>query len=604
MKIFFRIKSGFKGLYKWMMRHKFIALIMIALIIAAGYFGIRAMGSQNQGEINYTTAVVEKGTLITTVSGTGQIAVSNQADIKPQVSGDVIYVGVKNGDEVKSGTLLFKIDASDAEKAVRDAETSLETAKLDLQQLSDPPDELTLLKAENDLLSAKESIEKNKESILDTYEDGFNDVASAFLDLPTIITDMDNVLYGQDLADNEPDVSGGNDNVHALINSVLSQYIDERIDFITFTGKAEEDYSSARQKYDANLKSYRLVSRYSDQVTIDALLDETIQTVRAMSEAVNSEINMLDYWVDFRTRKGLRVFSDVTTLQTELKSYISKTNSYLSSILSVQKTIQNTKDAVVSAERSIKEKELSMEDLKAGADASDIRAKEIAVQQKEDSLIDAKKGLDNCYVRAPFDGVIIEVDASKGDSVSSGTVLASIITKQKLTEITLNEVDVSQLALGQKATITLDAIEDLTLTGEVVDIDTLGTVSQGVVSYDVKIALDTQEDKIKPNMSVSAEIITNIKQGALLVPNSAVKYQGEQQYVEVMSSDGTVQRQTIVVGLSNDTMTEIVSGLQEGDKVVIQSATASSSGSSQSGGTFNSSSGGAPGGENIMRMMR
>ncbi|MBU1045910.1 efflux RND transporter periplasmic adaptor subunit [Patescibacteria group bacterium] len=597
MKIFFRAKS----LYKWMMRHKFIAIIIIAILVLAGYFGIRTMSSQNQGEISYTTAIVEKGTLITTVSGTGQIAVSNQADIKPRVSGDIVSVSVKNGDEVKAGTLLFKIDTSDAEKAVRDAETSLETAKLDLQELSNPPDELTLLKAENDLLSTKESIPKDEENILNAYEDGFNDVANVFLDLPTIITDTENVLYGQELADNEPDVSGGNDNVHGLINSIPSQYIDERTEFLTFTDKAEEAYSAVRQKYDDNLSSYRAANRLSDQETIDALLDETIQTIRAMSETIKSEINMLDYWVDFRTKKGLRIFSDVTAYQTELKSYISKVNSHLSTLLSVQRSIQSAKDTIVSAERSIKEKELSLENLKAGADALEIRAKEIAVQQKKDALTDAKKTLDNCYVRAPFDGIIIEANASKGQSVSSGTVLASIITKQKLAEITLNEVDVSQLALGQKATITLDAIEEMTLTGEVADIDTLGTVSQGVVSYDVKIALDTQEDKIKPNMSISAEIMTNIKQGVLLVPNSAVKYQGEQQYVEIMSSDGTISRKAVEAGLSNDTMTEITSGLNEGDEVIIQTSASSSNNSST--GTSNGFSAGAGGGE-MMRIMR
>jgi len=337
-----------------------------------------------------------------------------------------------------------KIDTADAEKAVRDAEISLETAKLEMLELLDSPDELELLKAENDLLSAKKSI------------------------------------------------------------------------------------------------------------------------------------------------------------ITALKSYVSKTNSHLSLVLSAQRGIEDTKDAVVNAQRSIEEKELSLEDLRAGADALTIRAKEITIQQKEDGLIDAKEEMDNHYIRAPFGGVMASVEASIGDSVSSGTALATIITEQKVAEITLNEVNVSQLKLGQKATITLDAIDDLMLTGEVVDIDTLGTVSQGVVSYDVKIVLDTQEDRIKPNMSVSAEIITNIKQNALLISNSAIKYQGEQQYIEVMSSDGIISKKSVIAGLSNDTMTEILSGVQEGEMVVM----ASSSGASTAKTSNNDSFGGVPGGGGIMRIMR
>lgn len=166
----------------------------------------------------------------------------------------------------------------------------------------------------------------------------------------------------------------------------------------------------------------------------------------------------------------------------------------------------------------------------------------------------------------------------KGDPVSASTILATLVTKQKIAEISLNEVDITKIKVGQKTTLTFDAIPDLTITGQVAEIDTVGTVTQGVVTYAVKISFDTQDDRVKPGMSISASIITDIKQDALLAPNSAVKQQGDAAYVEIFAGETQAPRQqTVQTGLSNDTMTEITSGLNEGDRVVTQTITQTTS---------------------------
>ncbi|MBI5230151.1 MAG: HlyD family efflux transporter periplasmic adaptor subunit, partial [Candidatus Magasanikbacteria bacterium] len=182
----------------------------------------------------------------------------------------------------------------------------------------------------------------------------------------------------------------------------------------------------------------------------------------------------------------------------------------------------------------------------------------------------------------------------KGDSLSLNGVAATLVTTQQMAQISLNEVDVAKIKAGDKVTLTFDAVPDLQMTGEVADIDTLGTVSQGVVTYNIKIVFDTQDDRVKPGMSVSAAIITNMKQDALFMPNSAVKSQGGAWYVEmldgytpttnltsVMKSTGVTsptppRQQTVEVGISNDTSTEIIAGLKEGDVVIIRTITPAS----------------------------
>jgi len=377
---------------------------------------------------------------------------------------------------------------------------------------------------------------------------------------------------------------------------------------------AEDDYKTAREKYDENFENYKNTSRYSDEDVIVALLDETLETSKAIAEAVKSEVNILDYLVDCRSEQDLPIFYKVTEYQTNLKSYTSQTNSYLLNLLSTQRTIEDKKETksnaeqditemdqnnpldLAAAERNIEEKEESLARLKAGPDEFDIRAKNIAIQQKKDALLSAQQNLADYYIRAPFDGIVAEVNIRKGESSSSASI--TLATKQKIAEITLNEIDVAKIEIGQKVNITFDAIDGLNITGKVAEVDTLGAVSQGVVTYNVKIAFDTQDERVKSGMSISAEIITKAKQGVLLVPNSAVKYQDNVQFVEIMENN--IPRLKLVeIGISNDTMSEVVEGLQEGDQIVTQTISAGSAQNKQTGSKLPGF-----GGQQMMKIMR
>ena len=155
--------------------------------------------------------------------------------------------------------------------------------------------------------------------------------------------------------------------------------------------------------------------------------------------------------------------------------------------------------------------------------------------------------------------------------------------------------------MGDKAILTFDAVDGLSIAGQVTEIDTIGTVSQGVVSYNVKITFATQDSRIKPGMSVSANVITETKQNVLTVPNSAVKTKSGNYYVLVLgqkedltsssANQGFVSavaplQKTVQIGVADDTNTEIISGLSEGDQVVVRTisgTTAAAAASSTSG---------------------
>ena len=140
--------------------------------------------------------------------------------------------------------------------------------------------------------------------------------------------------------------------------------------------------------------------------------------------------------------------------------------------------------------------------------------------------------------------------------------------------------------VGQKASLTFDAVDGLTMTGKVSEVDAIGSASQGVVNYTVKIVFDTQDERVKSGMSANAVIIIDTKMDALVVPSSSVKTSDGITYVEVPSekesfagvaastlSNGVVLANSIIkqqveIGSSSDSLTEIVNGLEEVDKII------------------------------------
>lgn len=178
------------------------------------------------------------------------------------------------------------------------------------------------------------------------------------------------------------------------------------------------------------------------------------------------------------------------------------------------------------AELSLRSAEIKMEQTKKlnNSQTKDDRlirqAQEISVTQSANKLADAKENLSDYYIRALFDGIITGLSVSSGDSVSRSDVLASIITKDIQAKVALNEVDAARVKVGDKATLAFDALPETSVTGRVIKINTIGTVSQGVVTYNAEISLETQPELLKPGMNVSVNIITDVKRDVVLVPEA------------------------------------------------------------------------------------
>ncbi len=526
-----------KPITNWVVAHRALAAIIALVVIGGGYYSyIKYKGTA--AATQYVTQVAEKGTLVVSVSGTGQISALNQIDVKPEGSGRIISIPVTAGQYVYAGQILGRLDTQDASKAVRDAAVNLDSAKL----------QLTILK-------------ESSANISKLVSDGYNDISNTFLDLPTVIAGLNDALHDKTIV--------------SYLNLVDPADKDSMQPLVT---AAENSYQSARTSYDAAFQSYQQLSRADSQDKIVAFMQETSDTSTKIADAVKNATNVLDYVNDYYTQHGKTLFPAYATLITKYKSNLSNYTSIINPHIT---TLTSDISSISNAPLNIASQELSL-------------------RQRENTLADANDALANYIIRAPFSGTIASIMPKVGDTASPGSAFATIISSGRYATISLNEVDISKVKIGQKATLTFDAIDGLSLTGKVIEMDSIGTVSQGVVTYNVKIGLDASDSRVLPGMSVSAAVITNVRQDVVLVPNGAVKSQNNESYVEVvdtansaLSPSGTssqletgtivTKRVTVQKGAANDTMTEIVSGLNAGDTVVVRSVSASAQTTQTSG---------------------
>ncbi|MCH3963884.1 MAG: efflux RND transporter periplasmic adaptor subunit [Clostridium sp.] len=185
-------------------------------------------------------------------------------------------------------------------------------------------------------------------------------------------------------------------------------------------------------------------------------------------------------------------------------------------------------------------------------------------------------------ITAPYNGIISQVNVSGGDIVNPNQALLSIFdNKNFYTTISVDETDVPNLKIGQKANIKVNAFPDTSFTGTVKDISQQGTYSNGVSTFNVIIYFD-KINNIKSGMSAEASIITASKNNVLAVPIEAIRDMNGKKFVILSSDDGKRKMQQVQIGINNGKMVQIVEGLTKGQEVQLPQ-TESSSGNQSSG---------------------
>jgi RND family efflux transporter MFP subunit len=232
---------------------------------------------------------------------------------------------------------------------------------------------------------------------------------------------------------------------------------------------------------------------------------------------------------------------------------------------------QVTAADLASAKAALTQAKNNLDELLAGPDANALDIAQNNVETAQIALDQVKLKLQQAQVVAPFDGTITTVNSKVGQT-ASGTAISMADLEHLDISVNMAEVDVNKIKVGQPAQITLDAITDLTLAGTVSQIAPAGVQSSGVVNYPVTIAITKTSDAVKTGMTSNVNIIIAQRENVLTVPNRAIRTVNKQKVVMVLFEGQQIQT-PVQVGLSGDSQTEIVSGLKEGDVVVLTTTT-------------------------------
>jgi HlyD family secretion protein len=599
--------------------HKIAAALAIIIVVAAGYYGYQKL-TVKTAKTSYVTEPVTRSTISASVTGSGQVSELNSVDIKPQVSGNsetLVALNIKKGDQVKAGQVLAVVDQRSALASISQAKLSLANAQANYHTLISGATDVDIRISKNSVTQAENSYNNallSQQNTIQTTATNIKQAQDALNDLtdttsaasPTnkrgvLITAIDSQLTQDRNAldaenkvltdDNFKKVFGVLD--FSLLNSAKSSY-DEAVSLLAIAQSSLSSAKLSRTDFNINQSVNDAVNALTGAQTSLNYCYGAIQN--SVPGNGISQSNIDSYKSSINSQLST-VNSGITSIQNAsqaLKDALTAdTNALQSAQLSAQSQLAQASASVQSAYNSWQNAKDNLAKLMAPPTSQNVNSALAQIASAKTQLDQANNDYDNTIIKAPFDGLIAASTPHQGDQVSPSTIIATLITNQFVAIIPLNEVDVAKVKLGDPAVLTFDAIDGLTVAGKVVDIDAIGTVSQGVVTYNVKVSLDSQETDVKPGMSTSVSIITNVKTDVLSAPNAAIKTQGTSSYVQKLDASGKPQNYPVAIGIANDTYTEIISGLNEGDEVVTQTITSSTAAKAATASGLNSLLGGS-----------
>ncbi|MFC1899028.1 efflux RND transporter periplasmic adaptor subunit [Chloroflexota bacterium] len=231
--------------------------------------------------------------------------------------------------------------------------------------------------------------------------------------------------------------------------------------------------------------------------------------------------------------------------------------------------------------------EQTLDDMLAGTDVEQIAILETQVIATQQSLVLAQqslelsqqslelvqKQLDEATITAPFTGVVASIYVDEGDAVTSATPIIYLTDPDSMElEIEIDEIDITSVAPGQRVVIEVDATSDVLYGGTVKSVGPAPIMESGLVGYGVTIVLeDSSGTELKLGMSATADIIISERNEVLLVPSRAVtRKDGEDFKVKVVINEDEVLEKVVVPGISDNLNTEIISGLEAGEIVIVE----------------------------------
>lgn len=572
--MFSKIQMLFGVVSNFIIKRWFVSMFIVLVVGAGGYYGFVNYWSNSENGATYVTEKIKLTDIKSIVSGSGRVLSSREVELTPDVSGKVVWINKSNGDFVKRGQAILSIDGSDSRQDVEDAKISLETVKLELEEMLKPADEIDILQAENDLILAQ----KAQEDIESEVDDFYKNSSERYNFLNEFYVEMEDIM--EDFAEHfDENMYDGNDFETNLARNNLEYYKILIEEYNSSAGLIEDDIKKSCEKslnsYIETEEIYKNVYSFSESSDVIKAINKTQDFIEEMNVALNKYVNFIKLYKNEleKNEAAPKIRSNVNPLDMAnshliiLNSYETLLGDYEEIFSEYDNQLDTLNKNLTEAKLETMNEEKTLQDLRDGPDELTIRAKNITIKQKENNLREAREILGEHVVYAPFDGILTDFDITLGEQVSTSTNVAYLITTQNKAEIEFNEIDFIKIEKGQKAIITFDAFEDLEVIGEVSSLDVVGKVTSGVVTYNVEILFDAKNENIKNGMSLLVDIVIEFSENTVVIPSSAISTMRDKLFVRVLEN-GKPRQVPITIGVENDTHGEILSGLSKGMELI------------------------------------
>jgi len=495
-------------------------LVPVVVAAAAGAVFLISGGGNKAAsrDVTYAETTPIRQDVSNSLSGTGTLNPANTYTVKSLVDGKILTGGFEEGDKVEEGDVLYTIDSSDAS-------TNLEKASIALQQAQrsyDKTVDLQYVRAEVDGTVSSLKVAKGDQVTSGQEVAVIRDSSKMLLNLLFPAADAANFSVGQSA---DVMLDGTFETLKGTITAI--------------TGTDE-------------LSTGNLLAR---TVTIRVNNAGGLTTAQAATASVNGVSSIASATFAYQAERTLtaQAGGTVSAINVQEGDAVSKGD------ILIELTGDDLTESIQSASESL-------------------RSAEISMQNQQDNM-------SNYTITSPISGTIIEKDAKQGDALTSGSTLCVIYDLSYLEMvINVDELQIGALSVGQKVQITADAVADKTYVGTVTRVSMKGSSSGGTTTYPITIRIDNT-DGLRPGMNANAEIVVAEANNALVVPNAAVirggyvlvskKSPSAANAVEDMDAPEGYVYVKVETGVSDDSYTEIKSGLQEDDTVAYDTSSVS-----------------------------
>jgi len=612
----------------------FLNGLLGAALIGAGvgaYFAVAGTGTTT---VPPRTATVQRGVVLSTTSATGTLQAATELNVGFMAAGTITSVAVKPGERVKRGQVLGRIDDTSAQQSLDQAQASLATAQAQYEATLTGE---TAVQRRQDALSIAQAKQTLANAEATKKQDAAQSAASVTQAQNALRTDQ-----GQEKVDlyqqtQDRATYANADAANAAIAADKTQLTNDQAKQQADTQQQLNlQHQQTVDKQNLSLAQSDLAQAQAAKDTAAAASDQ--DQVDDFNSDVNNDQNQLDALSRTLQLDGYAITQDntklsndqaaLTALQNDTKAIradeakivadrqgldTAKMNATATAARDVQ-TIAGDRMAVKNAKVAVAVKQ-------APPTAAALAAARASIVNAQVGVATAQKTLDETVLRAPIAATVASVGGQVGTAESGGgnSALSSSSSSTSGTGssgggsstgfVTLTgingmelvagfaETDTAKLRVGQAATVTVDALPNTELAAHIVAIDGTATSSSGVVTYNVTFALDRSEPGLKSGMTANVDVIVGEADNVLHVPTAAVNGSGSNTSVTVLRN-GKQVRVPVVAGLAGDSSTAILSGLTNGQTVVLPQVTISSTGGSSNttgGGTLNFGGGGGGG---------